>query len=60
MNDSIKVCILQQDSALNIKKIAMQTGMKTLRQSAIIKMLKGITSFSEVIKATSGDRSREN
>ncbi len=60
INDKIKNCILKNESVLEIKKIAIQSGMKTLRQSALIKMLRGVTSFSEVLKATASDRSRNN
>lgn len=55
MNDAIKNGILRGESSLEIKKIAMRTGMKSLRQSALTKMLLGITSAKEVIKTTSPD-----
>ncbi len=55
MNDAIKQGILRGASAGELKKIAMKTGMKTLRQSSLTKMLQGITSAKEVIKTTSPD-----
>jgi type IV pilus assembly protein PilB len=38
-----------------IKKIAMATGMRTLRQSALNKMVQGISDATEVIKTTNSD-----
>jgi type IV pilus assembly protein PilB len=55
INDAIKQSILRGDSAGELKKVAMKTGMKTLRQSALTKMLQGITTAKEVIKTTSPD-----
>lgn len=55
MTEAIKQSILRGDSASDLKKIAMKNGMKTLRQSALTKMLQGVTSAKEVIKATTAD-----
>ena len=55
MNDQIKNAILQGRSSLEMKKIAMQSGTKTLRQSALTKMVKGVVPATEVLKATSSD-----
>ncbi len=55
MNDDIKNSILRGDPSLEIKKVAMRTGMKTLRQSALTKMVQGITTAKEVVKITSPD-----
>lgn len=56
MNESIKRGILEGSAAIDIKKIAMKTGMRTLRQSALTKMANGIVASQEVIKTTSSDR----
>lgn len=55
ISDAIKQSILRGDSAGELKKVAMKAGMKTLRQSALTKMLQGITTAKEVIKTTSPD-----
>lgn len=55
MNDEVKRAILAGAAALDIKRVAMSTGMKTLRQSGITKMVQGIVTAQEVIKATALD-----
>ena len=55
MNDAVKRSILNGEPAIDIKKVAMSTGMRTLRQSALTKMANGIVTAQEVIKATSAD-----
>jgi type IV pilus assembly protein PilB len=56
LNEEVKKSILRGDPALEIKKVAMHAGMRTLRQSAIMKMAYGICSIQEVIKSTSSDK----
>lgn len=55
LNEEIKTAIVEQKSAIEIKKIAMRTGMRTLRQSAIQRMLEGICSIDDVVKVTDSD-----
>jgi len=55
VNDPIRDAILKGLPSTEIKKIAMATGMRSLRQSALNKMIKGITSALEVVRATSAD-----
>ena len=55
MNEAVKRSILKNEPAIDIKKVAMSTGMRTLRQSALTKMANGIVTAQEVIKATSAD-----
>jgi len=55
MSDVVRHSILRGDSSGELKKVAMKAGMKTLRQSALTKMLQGVTSAKEVIKTTSPD-----
>jgi len=52
MNEQIRELVLQGASAMEIKRTAMSTGMKTLRQSGIDKMLQGVTTLEEVLKTT--------
>jgi type IV pilus assembly protein PilB len=56
MNEAVKLSILKGKSSLDIKKVAMQTGMRTLRQSALNKMVQGLSSAQEVIKTTAADK----
>ena len=55
MNDPVKRSILNGDAAIDIKRVAMKNGMRTLRQSAIKKMVKGIVPIQEVIRVTGQD-----
>jgi type IV pilus assembly protein PilB len=57
LNESIKRAIIQEASSMDLKKVAMQTGMRTLRQSAINKMAQGLSPLSEVLKSTDADSS---
>ena len=58
INDHIRRAILKESPAIDIKRVAMQTGMKTIRQSALTKLSKGIVNFSEVIRATAADNKK--
>lgn len=55
VNDEIKKAIITKASPMEIKAIAVQAGMVTLRQSAIIKCLRGISPISEVVRVTDSD-----
>ena len=55
MNDYIKRAIINEESSIDLKKIAMKTGMRSLRQSAINKMVQGISPLTEVLKTTDSD-----
>jgi type IV pilus assembly protein PilB len=55
MRDEIRELILQGASAGEIKKGAIQLGMKTLRQAALQKLRDGITTVEEVLKTTVED-----
>ena len=52
VNDQIRKLIVDKASSGILKKIAVETGMKTLRDDGLDKILKGITTPEEVIKAT--------
>lgn len=54
INEPIKKAIIENVSSIEMKKIAMQNGMRTLRQSAINKMVQGIISYKEVLNTTDG------
>ncbi len=54
-NESIKELILKKATHFEIKQVARQNGMITLREAALRKMLAGITTVEEVIKNTFAD-----
>jgi type IV pilus assembly protein PilB len=52
LNDKIRDLILAKTSSTQIKRIAQEAGMKTLREDGIVKMLAGVTTIDEVIRVT--------
>lgn len=56
IKEEIKELILSRASTSEIKKEAMRLGMKTLRQSGIIKIREGLTTIEEVLRSTMDDR----
>ena len=52
VSDDIRKLIEQKEPAEAIKKSACQGGMKPLRENAIAKLLKGITTYHEVLRCT--------
>jgi type IV pilus assembly protein PilB len=56
MKEEIKELVLARASTSEIKKEAIRLGMKTLRQSGIIKIREGITTIEEVLRTTIDDR----
>jgi type IV pilus assembly protein PilB len=52
MDDESKELTLRRAPANEIKRAAMQAGMKTLRQSGIAKIKQGITTIEEVLRVT--------
>lgn len=51
ITDDIRPLILKKSDANTVKKMAMKNGMKTLRQDALDKVFKGITSAEEMARA---------
>jgi len=52
MNDQIRELVLSRASADQIKKKAVKSGMRILRQDGVDKVLKGLTTVSEVMRVT--------
>ena len=52
MSPALRKVISKGDTADNIEKVALEEGMKTLRMSAIEKVLNGITTIEEVKRIT--------
>ncbi|HSB51225.1 MAG TPA: type IV-A pilus assembly ATPase PilB [Dissulfurispiraceae bacterium] len=55
IKEELKELILQGASAFEIKKEAMRLGMLTLRQSAVSKVMAGVTSIDELLRVTFED-----
>lgn len=55
MRDEIKELVLQGASVMDIKKLAVSLGMKTLRRSGLLKVKAGLTSLEEVVENTFPD-----
>ena len=58
-NESIKELILKKATHFEIKQVARQNGMLTLREAALKKLLAGITTVEEVLKNTFADDIQE-
>lgn len=57
-NDELKMKVFEKASPLALKQVAIASGMKTLRRSALDKMLVGVTSIEEVIGVTAKDNEK--
>jgi general secretion pathway protein E len=52
VDDKIRKLIIAKSSSKEILKQARHDGLSTLRESAIKKLAKGVTSFDEVLRVT--------
>ncbi|MDD5436237.1 MAG: ATPase, T2SS/T4P/T4SS family, partial [Candidatus Omnitrophica bacterium] len=59
LNESIKELVLKRSSSDQIKKKALEHGMRTLRQDGWEKIMRGITTPSEVIRVTQQEELEE-
>ncbi|MFW5782392.1 MAG: GspE/PulE family protein, partial [Candidatus Muiribacteriaceae bacterium] len=55
LNDAIKEMMLKSASSTELREVAIETGMQTLRQNAIEKAKLGLTTLEEVVRITKGD-----
>ncbi len=55
LKEPVKRSILNGEAAIDIKRVAMSCGMRTLRQAALTKMMQGIITPQEVIRVTAND-----
>lgn len=55
VSDRIRKAIIKRASATDIKKIAVEDGMKTLRAAGIDKAVEGLISLPEVLAISSDD-----
>jgi type IV pilus assembly protein PilB len=56
MHEALKEMILQDASAADLKRYAVNWGMNTLRTSAIKKVREGLTTIEETVRVTDSDR----
>lgn len=59
INDEIRTLIINKSDSGKLKKVAQKYGMKTLRQDAIEKVLMGITSVDEMVRAINVEENEE-
>jgi general secretion pathway protein E len=52
MNDKLRSLIVRNSDASTIKKAAIEAGMTTLREDGVAKVLQGITTIDELMRAT--------
>ena len=55
LKEELKDFVLNGASALELKREAIRLGMQTLRQSALVKLAEGQTSFGEVFRISADD-----
>ncbi len=56
INDEIQRMIFEKISAVEIRQRARELGMRTLREDGLRKVVMGITTLDEVLRATMGDQ----
>ena len=54
-DDKIRETIIKSPDAKGIKRVAIECGMKTLRESAMSKVIDGLTSIDEAVQKTQTD-----
>ena len=57
MNDRIRKIIIGGGTDLEIRKVALETGMISLRRAGLLNVMRGVTTLEEVIRNTVGDES---
>jgi type IV pilus assembly protein PilB len=55
MFEAIKEMVLSGANTAEIKQESMRLGIKTMRQSALTKLMEGVTTLEEVLRCTIGD-----
>jgi type II secretory ATPase GspE/PulE/Tfp pilus assembly ATPase PilB-like protein len=59
ITEKIRELILERASSQQINRQAVAEGMRTLRQDGFRKVLKGLTTFSEVVRVTQQEEALE-
>ena len=57
VDDEIKSLVVQRAESSRIKRVAIQAGMRTLRDDGAMKVLSGVTSVDEVMRVTAEEMS---
>ena len=60
MNDKIRKIIIAGGSDIDIRKVAIETGMISLRRAGLLNAMRGVTALDEVLRNTVGDESERN
>jgi type II secretory ATPase GspE/PulE/Tfp pilus assembly ATPase PilB-like protein len=55
MNDALRAALSQDLSEYEVKRLAIEQGMITMTQDGFLKVIDGITTVEEVLKATGGE-----
>ena len=55
VNEDIQKLVYERVPSTEIRKVARQTGMKTLREDGMLKVLSGVTTLDEVMRVTMKD-----
>jgi general secretion pathway protein E len=55
VDDPVRELVMRSADATNIKRTAMDRGMRTLRQDGILKVRRGVTTAEEIMRVTQGD-----
>jgi len=56
LNDQVRNMIFQRVSAADLRNMARQLGMRTLREDGLRKVIAGVTTLPEVLRVTMGDQ----
>lgn len=59
ISDDIRALIMERADASRVKKLAITEGMTTMRESAMSKVFRGITSVDEVIRVVNSEEMNE-
>jgi general secretion pathway protein E len=60
VNDEIRSLILENASARDLRKLAAQQGMRSLREDGFRHLVEGRTTIEEILRVTKDDRFEEN
>ncbi|MBN8525064.1 MAG: Flp pilus assembly complex ATPase component TadA [Planctomycetes bacterium] len=55
MNDRLRKIIIGGGSDIEIRKVALETGMISLRRAGLLNVMRGVTTIEEIIRNTVGD-----
>ena len=52
INDALREAVLKKAPVTSLKELALESGMRTLRQDGIDKVKQGLTTIEEVLRVT--------